>query len=82
MFLANEHTSGMSMEAQNDTKYKWNRRCGSNVCQIGQKKCGKVENLRELQSPRRNQCMTFRWIRNVGNNGGVGRRPQDISLLL
>jgi len=88
MFRGNEHTRGMSMKTQNDTKYKWNGRCGSKlVCQIGQKicvneKCGQVEYLRQLQSPGRNKCMIFTWIRNGGNNGGRQKASRHFSVTL
>jgi hypothetical protein len=88
MFLANKHTRRMNMKAQNNTKYKWNRRCRSNLdCQIGQKYCvnekwGQVENLIALQSPRRNQCMIFRWIRNGGNNRGRQKASRHFSVTL
>jgi hypothetical protein len=86
MFLANKHTRGMNMQAQNNTKYKWNR-CSRNSldCQIGQKNCmneklGQVENLRTIQSPGRNQCMIFRWIRSGGNNRGRQKASRHLSV--
>jgi len=76
----------MNMKAQNDTKYKWNRHCRSNLdCQIGQKNCmneklGQVENLRTIQSPRRNQCVIFRWLRNGGNNRNGQKTSRHLSV--